>query len=114
MNGLASKAHTIGLGLHEKYVRESDIDKLSEEVKVYFQDKDALITALQNSHDMKVSKVDTLEEELLHEERFRCQQDTLEKDIAMKKRHCERVNEIISYIELNALEIEELEQTTGY
>eukprot|EP00210_Caulerpa_lentillifera_P002551 g2448.t1 len=110
LNGLSSKANTIGLGLHEKYVRESDIEKLSEEVKLYFQDKDALMLALQHSHDLKVSRVDTLEEELLHKESFTVQQNALNRNIAMKKRHCERVNEIISYIELNANEAEELNQ----
>jgi hypothetical protein len=71
------------MAIFDKYNQEnSDIESLPEEARFLLQDKDALINALQASHDAHTVRIDTLEDRLVSTELHQAN------DLAMAVRLC--------------------------
>ncbi|KAI8467123.1 MAG: hypothetical protein J3K34DRAFT_524029 [Monoraphidium minutum] len=98
----------------ERYGASSDspeLDALPEEVQVLLGDKDALLNAIQASHDARVARIDGLEDRLVATELRRADEAAEKNSEWEAKRHRDRVAEILGYLERNVQELDGLTQS---
>lgn len=73
-------------------------------------DKDTLINTVQASHDKHTNYIDAAEDRLVSRE-VRSANDVIAANAAWQaKRNRDRISEIITYVERNMVELEELEE----
>ncbi|KIY99489.1 hypothetical protein MNEG_8472 [Monoraphidium neglectum] len=99
-NGLAAAAPSF----LERYGASSDspeLDALPEEAQVLLGDKDALLNAIQASHDARVARIDGLEDKLVATELRRANEAAERNSEWEAKRHRDRMAEILGYLERN-------------
>uniref|UniRef100_A0A7S3QZF4 Dynein regulatory complex subunit 3 n=2 Tax=Dunaliella tertiolecta TaxID=3047 RepID=A0A7S3QZF4_DUNTE len=97
------------LNMYEKYNQESsDIDSIPEEARSLLLDKDALMNALQASHEAHTVQIDSLEDRLVNTELKRANDLVAHNYAWAAKRNRDRISEIINYVERNMIELEEL------
>ena len=94
----------------EKYnVENGDaLETLSEDARMLMSDKDLLSNAIQASHDLHTSKMDTLEDTLVNNEVSRANALVAKHTQWAYHRNRDRIAEIITYTERNAQEVDAL------
>ena len=85
-----------------------DMDALQEEARHLAADRDALLAALQAVHELRIGRLDTLEDTLINTEGARaCELVAKHADWAYM-RNRDRVVEIVAYTARNAAELDTL------
>lgn len=84
------------------------MDALAEDARALVTDKEALTSALQGSHELHTSKLDALEDTLIHTEMKRASALVAEHTHWAYERNRNRIVETVTYHERNAMELEAL------
>lgn len=103
LNGFLNEMITIVNQMNEGNMAMKHDERFNEEVKIVLSDKETMMNVVQNGHDMRISKIDILEEEYIKKEK-NIKENIIE-EINEKKRNKERLNEIVNYIEINQNEL---------
>jgi hypothetical protein len=108
-NNFFSTVTAVAATMYDKYSQEnSGIDNLTEAARILLQDKDSLVNALQASHDAHTGKIDSLEDRLINQELKRANDLAMANMQSEYRRNRDRVSEIINYIELSMMELDDL------
>eukprot|EP00736_Rhodelphis_marinus_P008210 Rmarinus@m.19175 len=100
--------HNVMTEMFEKVAAATEAgQEVDEELRIYFSEKDMLLTAVATSHDSHESKINNKEESLLNNERSRAENMMKAIDENEYQRNRDRVSEIWSLIDRNRQELEE-------
>eukprot|EP00877_Chromochloris_zofingiensis_P000606 jgi/Chrzof1/10546/Cz05g02220.t1 len=110
-NAFSTALNAVAPSFVERYGAASDnpeLESMPEEAQLLLQDKDAMMNAIQTSHDIHISKIDGLEDRLVATE-LRRANDLADANAKWEaQRHRDRTAEILSYLERNVQELDVL------
>ena len=108
-NNFFSTVTAVAAAMYDKYsVESSGIDSLPEAARLLLQDKEGLVNALQASHDSHTGRIDALEDRLVNQELKTANDLAMANMQSEYRRNRDRVSEIINYIELSMMELDDL------
>eukprot|EP00879_Flechtneria_rotunda_P020620 GHRR01021699.1.p1 GENE.GHRR01021699.1~~GHRR01021699.1.p1 ORF type:complete len:536 (+),score=232.58 GHRR01021699.1:130-1737(+) len=93
----------------ERYSSAADnpeLEALADDVQLMLGDKDALLNALQSSHECHTSQIDTLEDKLVGREMSKANNLADMNNAWQEQRHRDRMSEILSFLERNMNELD--------
>lgn len=98
----------MALGLVERFNGDEGLQKFSDAIRQVLNDKQLLVTTLQNSQAFKLCQLNVLEERLTQLPQLRLQKKKTDLLLFEKKRNRSRIVEVLDAIECEMYEVEKL------